>query len=692
MDSRALKQVSPYRPGLGAGMHVMLVGLQTKPELNGAMGVIETAVSTERISVRFENGRRLALKATNLQFVRPFKPFNPSIIAAIEDGQYKVVESWLASGGHANELFSTACGGMLATFFASYLGASPLMIACGSGSSSKAGPALMEPIVKLLLDHGAMPDKTAADAMSITALIAACQTRGNVKIVELLLKYGASVNKMGTEGQTALLYAARNGDAPTMILLLRAGADVALADKEIGESLELLNYKIELPVGALKLLEQFPQKRALYDAAARFEQSRRASIQQLGPDGAWLARAVRNERLIDTNGARRGDEVDGWESWSKFIARESLMPGMSNAWSPPGPPRYPTKYVEQMVLAGELEDASSFPSPPPFKALWDPRIMPKELRARQTGHLSRAMLLYQACWTQLGSSLFTRTDRITVHELGWAYEVPGTFDEADVRHRYADYAATLRRLFPLLEGFHLHGFGPEAPRHEASFLDGWFRFSLTPGLYEVIPGDRPGIVTSIGTATLEVPTITIAAMPAIWDGIWPDEGGTVKFDGEAVEPIKLERAAKATLFEHVSRTSEFDSKGDRTVPFAALWRPTFEALRDARRPVLITNACVVEEQLALQNLRALLGPNPSLLLATPNAFPTHCGLGGKTVMKAATHMSDLHECIPTALTIDIRKFEFSKFVDDPTWFLDDANIQTGLVSIGWSERLLWFQA
>ena len=77
MDSRALKQVSPYRPGLGAGMHVMLVGLQTKPELNGAMGVIETAVSTERISVRFENGRRLALKATNLQFVRPFKPFNP---------------------------------------------------------------------------------------------------------------------------------------------------------------------------------------------------------------------------------------------------------------------------------------------------------------------------------------------------------------------------------------------------------------------------------------------------------------------------------------------------------------------------------------------------------------------------------------------------------------------------------------
>lgn len=393
MDSRALKQVSPYRPGLGAGMHVMLVGLQTKPELNGAMGVIETAVSTERISVRFENGRRLALKATNLQFVRPFKPFNPSIIAAIEDGQYKVVESWLASGGHANELFSTACGGMLATFFASYLGASPLMIACGSGSSSKAGPALMEPIVKLLLDHGAMPDKTAADAMSITALIAACQTRGNVKIVELLLKYGASVNKMGTEGQTALLYAARNGDAPTMILLLRAGADVALADKEIGESLELLNYKIELPVGALKLLEQFPQKRALYDAAARFEQSRRASIQQLGPDGAWLARAVRNERLIDTNGARRGDEVDGWESWSKFIARESLMPGMSNAWSPPGPPRYPTKYVEQMVLAGELQDASSFPSPPPFKALWDPRIMPKELRARQTGHLSRAMLL-----------------------------------------------------------------------------------------------------------------------------------------------------------------------------------------------------------------------------------------------------------------------------------------------------------
>jgi ankyrin repeat protein len=82
-------------------------------------------------------------------------------------------------------------------------------------------------------------------------LIAACQTRGNVKIVELLLKYGASVNKMGTEGQTALLYAARNGDAPTMALLLRAGADVALADKEIGESLKLLNYKIQLPVGAL---------------------------------------------------------------------------------------------------------------------------------------------------------------------------------------------------------------------------------------------------------------------------------------------------------------------------------------------------------------------------------------------------------------------------------------------------------
>ena len=65
-------------------------------------------------------------------------------------------------------------------------------------------------------------------------------------------------------------------------------------------------------------------------------------------------------------------------------------------------------------------------------------------------------------------------------------------------------------------------------------------------------------------------------------------------------------------------------------------------------------------------------------------------MGGESVLRAATKVSPINPM--QALEVDIRKFQFTKHLEDPQWFLDVDELQTGKVPIGWSIRLTWFQA
>ena len=71
---------------------------------------------------------------------------------------------------------------------------------------------------------------TAKDSNKITALMLA-SLKGNVGIIKLLLKYGASVNKTSGFGATALMAAAQNGSIAAIEVLYAAGANINQKDK-----------------------------------------------------------------------------------------------------------------------------------------------------------------------------------------------------------------------------------------------------------------------------------------------------------------------------------------------------------------------------------------------------------------------------------------------------------------------------
>jgi ankyrin repeat protein len=80
-------------------------------------------------------------------------------------------------------------------------------------------------------------DVNATDGMSNSALTLAegCKrhdTPSRVQLVELLIAKGAEVNHRESDGSTALMNAAGNGDTPAVNALLRNGASVNIADKE----------------------------------------------------------------------------------------------------------------------------------------------------------------------------------------------------------------------------------------------------------------------------------------------------------------------------------------------------------------------------------------------------------------------------------------------------------------------------
>src|SRR5215216_5044797 len=88
--------------------------------------------------------------------------------------------------------------------------------------------------VKQLVMLGVNVNATSDDGDSALVAVESCKgdVTSRVELVELLIAKGAAVNLRNSEGRTALMYAARNGDAPSVNALLRSGASVNIADND----------------------------------------------------------------------------------------------------------------------------------------------------------------------------------------------------------------------------------------------------------------------------------------------------------------------------------------------------------------------------------------------------------------------------------------------------------------------------
>jgi hypothetical protein len=140
---------------------------------------------------------------------RPLPPsvslINP-IVAAIESGQTaKEVRALIDAGADVNKVAPD--------------GNVPLFSAIGQGNGD---------IVEMLLNSGASVNYRSPTGMQPLHLAATTQS----EMCEVLLKHGAPLNaRENDHGWTPLFFAVTQGDARTVDLLLKSGADVCAKDK-----------------------------------------------------------------------------------------------------------------------------------------------------------------------------------------------------------------------------------------------------------------------------------------------------------------------------------------------------------------------------------------------------------------------------------------------------------------------------
>jgi len=101
---------------------------------------------------------------------------------------------------------------------------SPLALAVEKGDAS---------MVEALLDMGHDPSLG-----GIVVPLALAARNNNVRIVDLLLKRGANVDKLGEQGETALMWAAGAGNVKVLKRLLELGADLKRRDNDGCDALE----------------------------------------------------------------------------------------------------------------------------------------------------------------------------------------------------------------------------------------------------------------------------------------------------------------------------------------------------------------------------------------------------------------------------------------------------------------------
>jgi ankyrin repeat protein len=173
-------------------------------------------------------------------------PVDTPFMIAVWRGNIQSVNELIASEGELNMGFASSCDDNAG------LSTTPLLNAIGGRHPE---------MVELLLKHGANPlFSPVPDAYPL----AAAASLGNVLIVRLLLKYGATVDHRNSEGETALTIAAQRPNTMAVITELAAAhADIHAVNNFGHNALMLAAWK-HLPEN-VKLLSELGIEPCLKD-------------------------------------------------------------------------------------------------------------------------------------------------------------------------------------------------------------------------------------------------------------------------------------------------------------------------------------------------------------------------------------------------------------------------------------------
>mmetsp|Transcript_23348 Transcript_23348/g.72127 ORF Transcript_23348/g.72127 Transcript_23348/m.72127 type:complete len:345 (+) Transcript_23348:310-1344(+) len=208
----------------------------------------------------------------------------------------------------------------------------------------------------------------------------------------------------------------------------------------------------------------------------------------------------------------------------------------------------------------------------------------QQTAAKSSNELTHASTIAHALRLSLGD--LTYTNRITpyvVHLAGFS-----SFREGlGIPHEayFTILAHYLRVLLPRVGRLHLVLVGPDTRRHPKLDFD-WLQVTTRPVYYHDFMDGKDW----------SAPDLWLAEHAGLWDAFWPRGGGCVVNAGPngKGEEISKERilAAEAT---------------DGAVPYACLWRGTFERMNMAEDvfPIFVTAAHRGEDTLARRLLRSV---------------------------------------------------------------------------------------
>jgi len=206
---------------------------------NGYVELVQLLLEKGADIYRRNKQDKTALMVTTLEALgQRWRSRNPVLLSRLKEPRLEIAKLLIAAGANVNDYSNVPSEQtvLMEAAGSNYFEMVQLLLDNGvdinyltSGERSALDKAISsdrEEMVQFLLEKGANPDPELVNTPLMEAAVL-----GNPAIIEILLDFGAKINKHNDEGITALMYAIQFDEYQAVKILLERGANVNLADQ-----------------------------------------------------------------------------------------------------------------------------------------------------------------------------------------------------------------------------------------------------------------------------------------------------------------------------------------------------------------------------------------------------------------------------------------------------------------------------